>query len=140
MMLVGLALTVEVPAFGPAAVTVSEGFCVSVIPPATAVTVLEPALVAATLPEATPLPSVVAAGWVTTSPTTDDDSVTEMPLRGFPRPSFTVTVMAELPPAVKLGVPTTTVESVAEGAGAVMLKAAEVALVRPDELATSVYP
>ena len=112
----------------------------SVIPPAVAVMVLEPALVAPTLPDATPLPSVVPDGWVTASPTTDDDSVTVMPLSGLPRPSFTVTVMAELPPAVKLGVPATTVDCAAEGAGAVMLNAVEVALVRPVELATSVYP
>src|SRR5512143_2763257 len=102
--------------------------------------VREPALVAPTLPDATPLPSVVAAGWVTASLTIDEDRVTVTPLSGLPRPSTTVTVMAELPPAVKLGVPATTVESAAEGAGAVMLNAAEVALVRPVELATSVYP
>src|SRR2546427_377606 len=82
-----------------------------------ALMVLELALVALTLPVATPSAPVLAAGWVTMSATTDDARFTNTSLKGLPRPSLTVTVMAELPPAVKFGGLAITVESDTEGAG-----------------------
>jgi hypothetical protein len=66
----------------------------SVTPPATAVTVLDPAPVELSVPVVTPDPLVVP-GWVMVLPDPVADSVTVAPGIGLPSPSFTVTVMVE---------------------------------------------
>src|SRR5262245_53596151 len=111
---VGCATTVDCPASGGPAVTVTTGCWLRVTPPATAVMVWEPAPVELKAPVAMPLPFVDDAGWVRLLPLPVADRVTVMPLSGLPLPSLTVTVMGLLPPAANDDVVATTVDFEAE--------------------------
>src|SRR5262249_46225381 len=107
----GAALTVDcVPSAGPD-VTTTVGCCVIGTPPATAVTTFEPAMVAVSVPIATPPASVGASGCVIVVPLPLADSVTGTPPSGWPPASSTVTVTVALPaPAVIAAGDTTTVD------------------------------
>lgn len=96
---VGWALTLDCAALIGPVLTVTTGCCVRVTPPATAVTVCEPAPVELNVPVVTPLP-FVAAGWVKLLPLPVAERVTAIPLSGLPLPFLTVMVMVLLPPAM----------------------------------------
>src|SRR5713226_7534330 len=132
---------VNVSALAAPATTVTAAVCVTVTPAIAAVTVFGPATVELRLPVATPLASVAAAGWVSVFPVPVAVSTTAAPLIGFPKPSRAVTVsVATLVPeeAVIAVGDAASVDCVAEGAPAVMVKALLVAGVRIPEVAASV--
>jgi len=97
-----VAVTVDVPGstLAPIDVKAMAGCWLSVTPPATAVTVWDPAPVELNVPVVTPVGSVVFAGCVIVLPLPVADSVTAIPLSGLPLPSLTVIVTVLLPPAV----------------------------------------
>src|SRR2546427_8776656 len=77
---------------GPA-LTVTVAVCVMATPPTVADTVLVPRPVELNVPVATPLASVVPAGWVSVLPYPEAVRTTAAPLIGRPLSSRAVTVM-----------------------------------------------
>src|SRR5712692_357941 len=132
---------VNASALAAPATTVTAAVCVTVTPAIAAVTVFSPATVELTLPVATPFTSVAAAGCVRVFPLPVAVSTTAAPLIGLPNPSRAVTVsVATLVPedaVIEVG-EATSVDCVADGAPAVMVKALLVGGVRVPEVATSV--
>ena len=77
-------------------------------------TVFEPAAVDESVPVATPLASVVPAGWVSVLPLVGvAASVTAAPATGLPNASFAVTVMVEVPLCAAMGDVAVTVDCAA---------------------------
>jgi hypothetical protein len=95
---VGLALTVDWPADGGPAVTVTVAVWVIETPLMVAETVFVPAAVDDSVPVATPLAPVVPDGWAIVLPLPVADSTTLAPLTGLPFASRAVTVMSEVVP------------------------------------------
>jgi hypothetical protein len=93
---VGLALTVDWPAEGAPAVTVTTAVWVTATPLMDAETVFAPATVELMLPVATPLAPVVPAGCASVLPVPVAERTTLAPLIGLPLASRAVTVMSDV--------------------------------------------
>ena len=94
---VGDATTVEVAALGAVGLTMTVSVRVIATPLIVAETVLACAVVELSVPVATPLASVTAAGCVSVLPVPVAASTTVAPLTGFPPASFAVTVIVDVP-------------------------------------------
>ena len=117
---VGAALTVETEAERGPGLTVTDAVCVSGTPRAVAETVFVPDPVELNVPVATPSAPVVPVGCVSVLPLPVAESTTVTPLIGLPLPSFTATVMVELPvPAVSEVGAAASVDNVGDTAGPV---------------------
>src|SRR5205823_6596294 len=90
----GSAVTVDCPAETAPAVTVTVAVAVTSTPLILADTVFGPAVVALSVPVATPLAFVGPVGWVSVVPPPLAASTTVAPSIGLPRASFAVTVFA----------------------------------------------
>src|SRR6267378_264667 len=136
----GAAATVDTVADTAPAVTVTGAVAVSVVPFTVAETVFPSATVELTVPVATPLPSVAAAGCVTVFPLPVAASTTAAPLIRLPLPSFAVTVIvAGPPPAAMLAGAAATVDAVADSAPAVTVTAAVCVTAVPPAVADTVF-
>src|SRR5437660_6423192 len=136
----GAAATVDTVADSVPAVTVTGAVAVSVVPFTVAETVFPSATVELTVPVATPLPSVAAAGCVTVFPLPVAASTTVAPLIRLPLPSFAVTVIvAGPPPAAMLAGAAATVDAVADSAPAVTVTAAVWVTAVPPTVADTVF-
>jgi len=114
-----VAVTVDCAAATAPGFTTTVAVWVIATGPIVADTVFEPAAVALRVPVATPLPSVVPAGWVKVLPALGvTASVTVAPGIGFPFASRAVTVMVELPLPAVIGDVAVTVDEDAETAPA----------------------
>src|SRR5439155_19502581 len=95
--------------------TTTVAVCVMATLLIVAETVLDPAAVELSLPVATPLASVVAAGWVSVLPVVGVTArVTVAPAIGLPKASLAVTVMVDAAPPAVIGEVATTVDWLAD--------------------------
>src|SRR5690242_11165322 len=136
-----VALTVDCVADTAPAFTTTVAVCVIATALIVADTVLDPAAVELRLPVATPLASVVAAGWVSVLPVVGvTASVTVAPAIGLPKASLAVTVMVDAAPPAVTGEVATTVDCAADTVPEpVILKPGDVPLSAPLD-AARVYP
>src|SRR5690349_2343660 len=136
-----VAVSVDCVAETAPAFTSTVAVCVIATELIVADTVFDPAMVALSVPVATPLASVKPAGCVSVFPVVGvTTSVTVAPAIAFPNASLAVTVIVEAPPPAVIGDVATTVDWLADTVPEpVMLNAGDVPPSVPLD-AVSVYP
>jgi hypothetical protein len=115
-----VAVTVDCAAETAPAVTTTVAVCVIATVLIVADTVFDPAAVDERVPVATPLASVVPAGWVRVFPAVGVAAIdTVAPAIGLPKASFAVTVIVDAPPPAVIGDAAVTADCAADTVPAV---------------------